>query len=39
LEFGLAQALAAQGKDDSAPRAAYLRGWAGERPLTLGDLG
>ncbi len=39
LEFGLAQALAAQGKDDRAVRAAYLAGWQGEKPLTLADLG
>jgi hypothetical protein len=39
LEFGLAEALAAQGKDDTAPRAAYRSGWQGAKPLTLGDLG
>jgi hypothetical protein len=39
LEFGLAEALAAQGKDDAAARAAYRRDWAGDRPLTRGDLG
>jgi predicted Zn-dependent protease len=39
LEFGLAEALAAQGKDDRAPRQAYLASWKGERPLTLDDLG
>jgi len=39
LEFGLAQALAAQGKDDRAARAAYLAGWQGDKPLTLADLG
>lgn len=39
LEFGLAEALAAQNKDDGAARAAYLSAWKGERPLTLADLG
>lgn len=39
LEFGLAEALAAQGKDDSAARNAYRGEWKGEKPLTLGDLG
>jgi len=39
LEFGLAQALAAQGKDDTQPRSAYLTGWKGVKPLTLADLG
>jgi hypothetical protein len=39
LWFGLAEALAAQGKDDSAPRAAYRSSWEGTRPLSLADLG
>jgi len=39
LEFGLAQALVAQGKDDTIPRNAYLAGWKGEKPLELADLG
>jgi hypothetical protein len=39
LEWGLAQALAAQGKDDSVPRAAYRAHWKGTRDLTLDDLG
>jgi predicted Zn-dependent protease len=39
LEFGLAEALAAQGKDDRPAREAYLHGWQGDHPLTLGDLG
>jgi hypothetical protein len=39
LEFGLAQALAAQGKDDTLPRGAYTAGWQGEKPLALADLG
>jgi hypothetical protein len=39
LEFGLAEALAAQGKDDAAARNAYRGEWKGDKPLTLGDLG
>ncbi len=39
LEFGLAEALASQGKDDGVPRRAYLAGWDGARPLRLADLG
>jgi hypothetical protein len=39
LEFGLAQALADQGKDDRAARAAYAAQWQGKRPLTVADLG
>jgi hypothetical protein len=39
LEFGLAEALAAQGKDDAPERNAYFRSWKGEQPLTLRDLG
>ena len=39
LEFGLAEALAAQGKDDRAARAAYSADWFGPAPLHLGDLG
>jgi hypothetical protein len=39
LEWGLAQALAVQGKDDSAPRAAYRAHWKGTRDLSLDDLG
>ncbi|MFN2459908.1 MAG: hypothetical protein ABR591_04405 [Candidatus Velthaea sp.] len=39
LFYGLAQALKAQGKDDSEPRRAYQDAWKGDRPLTLGDLG
>jgi tetratricopeptide (TPR) repeat protein len=39
LEYGLAEALAAQGKDGTAARDAYLTDWKGEKPLTLGDLG
>jgi tetratricopeptide (TPR) repeat protein len=39
LEFGLAEALKAQGKDDTAPRAAYKAHWKGTRDLTLADLG
>lgn len=39
LFFGLAEALKAQGKDDGDARAAYLRGWKGDRPLTIDDLG
>ncbi|HYW54820.1 MAG TPA: hypothetical protein VE826_12690 [Dongiaceae bacterium] len=39
LEWGLAEALKAQGKDDAAPRAAYKAHWKGSRDLTLADLG
>ena len=39
LEWGLAEALKAQGKDDAAPRAAYKAHWKGTRDLTLADLG
>ncbi len=39
LEFGLAEALKAQKKDDAAPRAAYKAHWKGTRDLTLADLG
>jgi hypothetical protein len=39
LEWGLAQALAAQGNDASAPLAAYRAHWKGSRDLTLDDLG
>jgi tetratricopeptide (TPR) repeat protein len=39
LEWGLAEALKAQGKDDAAPRAAYRAHWEGSRDLTLADLG
>jgi tetratricopeptide (TPR) repeat protein len=39
LEFGLAEALKAQGKDDAAPRAAYKAHWKGTRDLALADLG
>jgi hypothetical protein len=39
LEFGLAEAFKAQGKDDAAPRAAYKTHWKGTRDLTLADLG
>ncbi|HEV3087425.1 MAG TPA: hypothetical protein VGX96_09400 [Candidatus Elarobacter sp.] len=39
LEFGLAEALKAQGKDDAAQRAAYKSHWKGPRDLTLADLG
>jgi hypothetical protein len=39
LEFGLAEALAAQGKDDRAERNAYLESWQGKHPLTLSALG
>lgn len=39
LEWGLAEALKAQGKDDAAPRAAYRATWEGSRELTLADLG
>jgi predicted Zn-dependent protease len=39
LEWGLAEALKAQGKDDSVPRAAYKAHWKGAHDLTLDDLG
>ncbi|MGD0471985.1 MAG: hypothetical protein ABSB70_02090 [Candidatus Velthaea sp.] len=39
LEFGLAEALRAQGKDSAPARDAYLRAWKGSRPLTPADLG
>jgi predicted negative regulator of RcsB-dependent stress response len=39
LEWGLAEALKAEGKDDSAARAAYRSQWKGTRDLTLADLG
>lgn len=39
LEWGLAEALKAQGKDDAGPRAAYQAHWKGSRDLTLADLG
>lgn len=39
LEWGLAEALRAQGKDDAAPRAAYRSHWKGSRDLTLAALG
>jgi tetratricopeptide (TPR) repeat protein len=39
LEWGLAEALKAQGKDDAAPRSAYKAHWKGSRDLTLADLG
>jgi tetratricopeptide (TPR) repeat protein len=39
LEWGLAEALKAQAKDDAAPRAAYRAHWEGSRDLTLADLG
>ncbi len=39
LEFGLAEALRAQGKDDAAPRAAYKAHWKGKADLTLARLG
>ena len=39
LEWGLAEALKAQGKDDTVPRAAYKAHWKGSRDLTLADLG
>ncbi len=39
LEFGLAEALRAQSKDDAAPRAAYKAHWKGSRDLALADLG
>jgi hypothetical protein len=39
LEWGLAEALKAQGKDDAGPRTAYKTHWKGNRDLTLADLG
>ena len=39
LEWGLAAALAAQHKDDAAPRAAYRAHWKGAADLTLDRLG
>ncbi len=39
LEWGLAEALKAQGKDDAAMRTAYRTHWKGSRDLTLADLG
>lgn len=39
LEWGLAEARKAQGKDDAAARAAYRAHWKGTRDLTLADLG
>ena len=39
LEWGLAEALKTQGKDDAAARAAYHAHWQGSRDLTVGDLG
>jgi len=39
LEWGLALALRAQGKDDAVPRAAYRAHWKGSRDLTLAALG
>jgi predicted Zn-dependent protease len=39
LEWGLAEALKEQGKDDTVPRAAYRAAWKGARDLTLADLG
>ena len=39
LEWGLAEALKAQGKDDAAARTAYKTHWMGSRDLTLADLG
>jgi hypothetical protein len=39
LEWGLAEALKAQGKDDAAPRLAYKAHWRGTRDLALADLG
>ncbi|HTD34053.1 MAG TPA: hypothetical protein VK665_10355 [Candidatus Elarobacter sp.] len=39
LEFGLAESLKAQGKDDAAPRAAYKAHWKGAQDLTLAALG
>jgi len=39
LEFGLAEALKAQGKDDAAARATYRLHWKGAHDLTLAELG
>jgi tetratricopeptide (TPR) repeat protein len=39
LEWGLAEARRAQGKDDADARAAYRAHWKGTRDLTLADLG
>ncbi len=39
LEWGLAEALSAQHKDDAAARAAYKAHWKGARDLTLDRLG
>ncbi|MEO7039666.1 MAG: hypothetical protein ABI186_06500, partial [Candidatus Elarobacter sp.] len=39
LEWGLAEALKAQGKDDAVPRAAYKSHWKGATDLTLDQLG
>ncbi|HTW83397.1 MAG TPA: hypothetical protein VMD91_04905 [Candidatus Sulfotelmatobacter sp.] len=39
LEWGLAEARTAQGKDDPGARAAYRAHWKGSRDLTLADLG
>jgi len=39
LEWGLAEALTAQHKDDAAPRAAYHAHWKGSADLTLDRLG
>jgi hypothetical protein len=39
LEWGLAEALRAQGKDDAAPRTAYRAHWKGAKDLTLAALG
>jgi len=39
LEWGLAEALRAQGKDDTAARTAYKAHWKGSRDLTLAALG
>lgn len=39
IEFGLAEARKAQGKDDTAARRAYTEAWKGDTPLTVADLG
>lgn len=39
LEWGLAEAQKAQGKDDAAARSAYRAHWKGSRDLTLAQLG
>ncbi len=39
LEWGLAEAQRALGKDDAAARAAYRSHWKGAHDLTLADLG